>query len=99
VTRSGAAPAGCAAETWEELDAILSEHLPSELLARARQLADALVSDALDGDFVELARLYRALVALLPEHSAQIQAAYQATVFSDDRNDEDDWAEFEKVGQ
>jgi hypothetical protein len=85
-------------ETWEELSAILSEHLPSELLGRARQLADALVTDALDQDFLELARLYRALVALVPGHTAQIQAAYQATVFSDDRNDAEDWEQFEKVG-
>ena len=87
------------AELCDTLFALHEEHLPPELHERARMLANDIVAVGSDAALDELARLYRALAALLPDHRPQIRAAYQATVFEDDRNDEDDWETFEKVGE
>jgi len=81
---------------WDDLDAILSEHLPAELLGRVRELVDKLQGNAFSQSFVDLAQLYRALVALMPDNQPQIRAAFQATVFEHDRNDEADWKKLEQ---
>lgn len=79
-----------------DLEAILEEHLPSELVPRARQLADDLESNAFSQSFEELRELYFALTALMPKNRPQIRAAFQATVFEWNSNDEADWQKFEK---
>lgn len=82
-----------------DLNAILQEHLPPELVNRARELVDELKGNAYSQSFLELAQLYRALLALMPDNQPQVRAAYQATVFEHDSNDEADWEKFEKEGR
>ena len=87
---------GC--QMWDDLLPILEEHLPDELKDRARRLVDDLQGNCFDMSFIQLAEVYRALIALLPDHYPQIRAAYQATVFAGDRNDEADWEKFKWEG-
>jgi len=82
-------------QVWDDLEGIVKEHLPPELEARAIQLMDRLCGNIYSQGFEDLRVLYLALAALLPDHVAQIRAAFAATVFQHDRNDEWDWAHFE----
>ena len=85
-------------QLWADLGAILGEHLPDELLGRARGLAEELQGNSYSQAFLEIAQLYRALVALMPDDTPQIRAAYAATVFEHDMNEDADWQKFEREG-
>ena len=80
----------------ETLYALMDEHFPHELQGRGHHLVWDLMGNCFGQSFLELAQLYRALIALMPENVSQIKAAYQATVFEHDRNDEEDWRKFER---
>ncbi len=85
-------------EIEETLYAFMAEHFPSELQDRGRDLVWDVMGNCFDQSFLELAQLYRALVALMPDQGPQIRAAYEATVFEHERNDEEDWVRFATRG-
>lgn len=69
------------ARLMDELDAILSEHLPPELLKAATEKVQALQDNALELADLNDRRLYRALIGFLPEHAGEIHAAIAGTLF------------------
>ena len=70
-----------AARLDEELRAILSEHLPPELLKGAMEKVQALQDNALELADLNAKRFYRALCGLIPEHQGEIHAAVAGTLF------------------
>ena len=66
----------------DELDAILSEHLPAELLKAAKEKVQAIQDNALALADLNDRLLFRALCGLIPEHQCEIHAAISGTLFN-----------------
>jgi len=79
------------ARIHDELQAVLGEHLPPEVLA-----AFQMKLFELEGNNFEMAdyndkRLYRALMGFIPEHYSEVRAAFTGICFDGSVCNEDDW--------
>jgi len=79
-----------------ELQAILGEHLPADVLSIVNDRMNDLESNSFEMAEYGHLRIYRALMGLIPEHSGEVRAAFQAVVFEGCRSDEIDWLRWER---
>ena len=84
------------ARIHDELQAVLGEHLPPEVLAAVKMKLFEL-----EGNCYEMAdyndkRLYRALMGFIPEHCSAVRAAFTGICFEGCICNEEDWLKWER---
>jgi hypothetical protein len=75
------------ADLADEIQALLSEHMPKETADAVWDKVEELQHNVFQQSDMNDRRLFRALMGFIPEHEGEVHAAFAGTIFSGHRCD------------